>query len=96
MRFRKRPVEVEAMQFKGNHAEVATFLGCHGHGRNDPGQDCIYDHLNPGPRAIFIQTLEGLMRADLDDWIIRGVKGEFYPVKPDIFAATYEPLGVGA
>ena len=39
-----------------------------------------------------INTLEGTMRADLGDWIIRGVKGELYPCKPDIFAATYEPV----
>lgn len=42
-----------------------------------------------GP-CILIDTLEGQMRADLGDWIIRGVNGEFYPCKPDIFDATYE------
>ena len=40
---------------------------------------------------ILIPTLEGMLRADLDDMVIMGVKGEFYPCKPDIFAATYEP-----
>lgn len=39
----------------------------------------------------FIETLEGTMRAEIGDWIITGVKGERYPCKPDIFAATYEP-----
>ena len=39
-----------------------------------------------------IKTLEGTMRVDLGDWIIRGIAGEFYPCKPDIFAATYEPV----
>lgn len=38
-----------------------------------------------------IVTLEGVMRADLNDWIIKGVAGEFYPCKPEIFVATYEP-----
>ena len=42
---------------------------------------------------IIIQTLEGDMRADPGDWIITGVKGERYPCKPDIFAATYDPVG---
>lgn len=42
--------------------------------------------------ALIIPTLEGEMRADLGDWIICGVKGEFYPCKPDIFDATYEPV----
>ncbi|MEE7714225.1 hypothetical protein V3J85_23230 [Bacillus sp. 5001] len=41
--------------------------------------------------SISIPTLEGVMTADEGDWIIRGVQGEFYPCKPDIFAATYEP-----
>jgi hypothetical protein len=43
-----------------------------------------------------IHTLEGEMRADINDWVIRGVRGEFYPCKPDIFAATYEPEGNSA
>jgi hypothetical protein len=41
--------------------------------------------------ALFIPTLEGEMRADVGDWLIKGVAGEFYPCKPDVFAATYEP-----
>ena len=41
---------------------------------------------------IFVLTLEGEMRATVGDYIIRGVQGEFYPCKPDIFAATYEPI----
>jgi|JI9StandDraft_1071089.scaffolds.fasta_scaffold1156945_2 hypothetical protein len=43
--------------------------------------------------GIYIPTLEGEMRADPGDWIIKGVQGEFYPCKPDIFEATYEPVG---
>lgn len=50
-----------------------------------------------GPKVDFtIKTLEGEMRADYGDWIIRGVKGELYPCKADIFAATYEPVEEGA
>ena len=45
---------------------------------------------------LLISTLEGQMRADVGDWVIRGVKGEFYPCKPDIFAATYEPVARAA
>ncbi len=44
-----------------------------------------------GIDSLFIITLEGTMEAVPGDWIIKGVKGEFYPCKPDIFAATYEP-----
>lgn len=46
-------------------------------------------------RRVRIKTLEGIMRADAGDYIVRGVKGEYYPVKPDIFASTYEPVGKG-
>jgi hypothetical protein len=42
--------------------------------------------------GIAIKTLEGVMRGDMGDWIIKGVKGEFYPCKPDIFEATYESV----
>ena len=45
-----------------------------------------------GEPVLRIQTLEGVMTARIDDWVIRGVNGEFYPCKPDIFAATYEPV----
>ncbi len=88
MKFRKKPVVIEAMQFTTNNEA------------GSPAMDAIVNWANQGrdkPNAwhngtnIFINTLEGEMRADVGDWIIRGVKGEFYPCKPDIFAATYEP-----
>lgn len=44
-------------------------------------------------REIFIETLEGTMKADVGDWIIKGVKGEYYPCKPDVFNMTYEKDG---
>lgn len=60
-------------------------------------EETFYDGLtdkvivkHDAPGFIVIQTLEGGMRADAHDWIIRGVQGEFYPCKPDIFDATYE------
>ncbi|MGC9261425.1 MAG: hypothetical protein ACP5I8_15275 [Phycisphaerae bacterium] len=49
-----------------------------------------YQHT--GPVSIFIETLEGVMRADPGDWVITGIKGEKYPCKPDIFEATYEAV----
>lgn len=77
--YRKKPVVVEAIQFTGtNDAAVSSFVG--GDGR-DPEAD----------RPLWlIETLEGTMRAEVGDYIIRGVKGEIYPCKPDIFEATYE------
>lgn len=75
--FRKRPVVIEAAQLTAeNVGQVAGW--CH-------ARSAAEDHL-------LIGTLEGFMRADLGDWVIRGVKGEFYPCKPDIFEATYKEL----
>lgn len=80
MKFRKKPVVIEAVQFTGrNDAECLAFC------------PDAYDPPERGP-SLLIKTLAGEMRADVGDWIIRGVKGEFYPCKPDIFAATYEPV----
>ena len=84
MKYRKKPVVVEAVRWintNGSTVEVMEFM----HGSIDsilinPAEG---DHL-------LIETLEGKIRADVGDWIIKGVKGEFYPCKPDIFEATYE------
>lgn len=80
MRFRKKPVVIAAIQLTD-----AVLDATHPSELHFPG--VVYDPVN---RCAFIKTLEGTMRADVGDWIIRGVKGELYPCKPDIFAATYE------
>lgn len=79
--YRKKPVVIEAMQLNSsNAAELAEWCG----GRTtDPLVISLSSH-------VFIDTLEGVMRADVGDYIIKGVQGEFYPCKPDIFEATYE------
>lgn len=96
-RYRKKPVEIEARQvprldqfdemgavrFVDNVVDLADWCGGRSHMVDPPEQ------IVPG---IYIETLEGEMRADPGDWIIRGVQGEFYPCKPDIFEATYEPV----
>lgn len=86
-RFRKKPVEVEAMhvpeascpddQRVRDTARIAGWCG----GRVGTVTPCI-----------LIDTLEGQMIASPGDWVIRGVNGEFYPCKPDIFDAAYEPV----
>lgn len=82
-KYRKKPVVIEAEQFtKENKDRVFSFVTCNG----SVGFD---EHGNPTLR---IQTLEGEMTASLGDWIIRRVSGEFYPCKPDIFEATYDPV----
>jgi hypothetical protein len=82
MKYRKKPVVIDAMQFNGNFV-LSDFQ--HWLMEVDPERACTYvdDTLQ-------IKTLEGVMTANIGDYIIRGVKGELYPCKPDIFEATYE------
>jgi len=75
-KFRKRPVVIEAMQYDGTNAEQVAAWAVGGSVIRIDG--------------LAIQTLEGVMTAQPGDWILRGVQGEFYPCKPDIFEATYE------
>ena len=84
MKFRKKPVVIEAQRVTPETIrDVERWCGGSVKGESLP-------RVN---RCIDIQTLEGEMRANMGDWIIKGVKGEFYPCKPDIFEATYEPVG---
>jgi hypothetical protein len=83
--YRKKPVVIEARQLLDDNAgEIA--LWCFGTVRGGP---------RGGSRggSVLIGTLEGIMTAQPGDWVIEGVHGEFYPCKPDIFEATYEPVG---
>lgn len=96
-KFRKKPVVIEAMQFPG-------FPGA-GYPRDEIEAMERFDAwmvANKGDReprykgnSVIIPTLEGDHEAKPGDWIIRGVKGEIYPCKPDIFAQTYEPVQPG-
>jgi hypothetical protein len=79
MKYVKKPIVVEARQLTGKNL-------------SNVAEWC--DGWDWGDR-LSIETLEGVMTAQLGDWIIKGVKGEFYPCKPDIFAATYEPVEKG-
>jgi hypothetical protein len=82
-KFRKKPVIIEAMWLTAsNYAEAKAWV-------EDSGG---LASLGSGEISVCIRTLEGEVRADVGDWIIKGVKGEFYPCKPDIFKATYEPV----
>jgi hypothetical protein len=81
-RFRKKPVVIEAVQWDGNSDTANKFIG------ESYGVD--WEYAERGSSDLLIPTLEGKMRAAVGDWIIKGVKGEFYPCKPDIFAATYD------
>ena len=79
-RYRKRPVEIEAVQFLGDDYGNLCAIGSLG-----LKPEVLYD-----PLRLEIKTLEGNMTASKGDYIIKGVQGEFYPCKPDIFKLTYE------
>lgn len=83
MKFRKKPVVIEAIQFNG----MDDYFAIQGWMKRS-GSTFEQGYAHP---EMWVQTLEGRMSARPGDWIIRGVKGEFYPCKPDIFEATYEP-----
>ena len=91
MKYRKKPVVIEAIQWTGlNFEEIKAFVG----------QDLIYDIYDAAWKVgmgipevtVKIKTLEGEMLASIGDFIIKGVDGEFYPCKPDIFQKTYEEV----
>lgn len=83
MKFKTKPVVIEAIQFTGGNAnEVMQFTN---------GKAGSQLQIN-GLTFIEIETLEGVMYADRNDWIIRGVLGEFYPCKPAAFEGKYEPV----
>ena len=73
MKYIKKPIAVEAIQWTGKNQEELEAFGC-----------SFYDGL------LLIITPEGTMEACIGDWIIKGVKGELYPCKPDVFELTYE------
>lgn len=85
-KFRKKPVVIEAVQFVDTDESILKLseLGL------DPVRIDYADLDNP---ILKIETLEGMMIASEGDYIIKGVRGEFYPCKPDIFAETYEEVG---
>lgn len=76
IRFRKRPVEISAIQYRG----TSSFSEC----------KAFCPTLDTTQGSVYIPTLEGAMTVSDGDWIIQGVAGEFYPCKPDIFRRTYE------
>ena len=81
-KYRKKPVEIEAIQWVSNNIEqVYEMLG-----------DTLIINTDEDEVKHFINTLEGKMEMSWGDYIIKGVKGEFYPCKPDIFELTYEKI----
>jgi hypothetical protein len=87
-KYRKKPVVIEAVQFTDNASaeRIAKWAG------TPPLRVCFRPDMPHVAEMLAVDTLEGTMTADLGDWIVRGTEGEFYPVKPGAFAATFEPV----
>ena len=85
--YRKKPVVIDAIRWTGSNAgdiwEFCPTAEVH---------RIPEEPSTPAEGRVVIHTLEGSMSAQIGDWIVRGVKGEYYPVKPDIFAATYDAV----
>lgn len=80
-RYKKKPVEIEALLWTGdNVVEVVEFCST------------CYHYYRDNKPVLMIETLEGPMRASVNDYVIRGVKGEFYACKPDVFNLTYDQV----
>ena len=89
--YRKLPVVIEAIQWNGcsNRKDIESFVGNELHACLE--SDTAYEAGMGAPTfSLIIQTIEGGMKAMPNDYIIKGVNGEFYPCKPDIFHKTYE------
>lgn len=85
-RYRKKPVVIEAMRFDGSWVSGRTILDW------IDGDEAHWRGNGPESGELIIRTLEGDHLASPGDWIIRGVNGEHYPCKPDIFRATYDEV----
>ena len=86
-KFRKKPVEIEAVQFTDLDSYLAIVAWWKDVDTGTLTADEMFEYRRP---IMLLKTLEGTMAANPGDWVIRGVQGEFYPCKPDIFEATYE------
>ena len=88
----KKPVQIEAIQLKENNIiEVFDFLDRANYRETKSAEELEdFNQMMLKQGYIEIETLEGIMKASFGDYIIKGVKGEFYPCKPDIFQETYE------
>lgn len=98
-KFRKKPVVIEAFQMtrqrRADNSDWPAWLHAawNESDHSKPGALFPKNHPNSdGTDPLYVMTLEGGLLVGWDDWIIRGVSGELYPCKPDIFAATYDPV----
>lgn len=93
-KYRKKPVVIEAAQWDGTIESCNLIAAIFGFPKDEDG-DAILSWISQDGKAVYdfqVAALEGNLNISKDDWIIKGVKGELYPCKPDIFDATYEAV----
>lgn len=86
MKYRKKPVVIEAIQWDGTHEQAGEVIAF------ADGAVFVRTDLNHKRQYLWIDTLEGQLKVSPGDFVIRGLRGEYYPCKPDIFEATYEQV----
>lgn len=92
-KYRKKPVIIEAIKWDGSHKSTKDILNLMGQNvSTDTITQAKFDEyvFYSNKEGLLINTLEGKLRASVGDYIIKGIQGEFYPCKPDIFEKTYE------
>lgn len=87
MQYRKKPVVIDAVQYDGNFRCLDIFPF-------SEVREIIVSQEENGEACLKIETLEGTMTVSQGDWVIRGIKGEYYPCKNDVFLLSYEPLEI--
>ena len=92
MKYRKKPLVIEAWQWNGNLLENCKDVPQWIWDAEEEDDLKLYYDWEPEDRFIEIETLEGTMRGEIGDYIIKGIQGELYPCKPDIFLKTYEEV----
>ena len=91
MKARKKPIVIDFLQWSGyNHREMFEFLGGEKESYMTASGINFYIDCSKVTGGLIIKTLEGEHIAKIDDYIIKGIKGEYYPCKPDIFIKTYD------
>ncbi len=86
MKYKTKPCEIEAIEFKNDNADTLVDI------QSFMNRELVVSYSNPEHPVIKIETLEGVMDASVGDFIIKGLRGEFYPCKPDVFHKKYEAV----
>lgn len=91
-KYRKKPVVIEAYQYEGDFVSSGNWTAPDWVNEAYNNGILVYKEVGDTPPELYVKTIEGDMKCNYKDYIIKGVKGELYPCKPDIFEETYEVI----